>query len=272
MGSKMALLFIVLALTSACTAPGDQVAKPIQTEVTETATGGMSLPPAWTPTTTHTASPIPSVTLTSSITLTPSITPTRTITPIPSITQTRDLTANPYPTVPPQERLLSATLRLTDLPQGYEKIPYLDGYLDTVFLEDQDVEVLAVSAFINEPSEILVMSMTFLFTSQADIDAFDQSIIEILEMIDEDLPLGTGTDLTMVFELLEDIQPIGDNSIALHIELEAAGETLGYDMLMFRRYFMGAMVMVMNLGGAEEVPSLGRLGIILDVKIIEALQ
>lgn len=272
MRSKMALLFIVLAVTSACTAPGDQAAKPIQTEVTETANGGMSLPPAWTPTTTLTASPIPSVTLTSTITPVPSITPTRTITPIPSITPTRDLTANPYPTVLPRERLSSATLRLTDLPQGYERIPYLDSYLDTVFLEDQEVEVLAVSAFINEPSEILVMSMTFMFTSQADIDAFDQSLIEILEMIDEDLPLGTGTDLTMVFELLEDIRPIGDNSIALHMELETAGESFGYDILMFRRFFVGAMVMVMNLGGVEEAPSLETLGIILDVKIIEALQ
>lgn len=271
MRPKMASLFIVLAVTSACAAPGDQIAQPIQTEVTETADGGVSLPPTWTPTITLTDSPTPSATLTSTITPIRSITPTRTITAIPSITPTWDLTANPIPTESLKQRLSSATLRLTDLPQGYSEDPYGDSYLDMSLYEDQTLEVLAVSAFTNEPAGIVVMSMTYAFASQADIDDFDQSLNEMIEMIEEDY-LETEADPTTIVELMEDIQPIGNNSIAIHMEMEAGGESFTYEILMFRRSFVGAMVMMMDMQGDEELPSLEKLGIILDVRIVEAFQ
>lgn len=269
MKRKVFLVVVILLAGGACTSPSptassqtsEQGAEPSEPPASPASVN--TLPPAWTPT----------------FTQPPTITPTITLTPTQSPTRT------PRPTRPPADEIVredgarvslaSATIHLSDLPAGYNQLP-LEDYIENAFMfQDEDLQIATFAVFADEAEENIAMSMTFVFPNEEDLREFDDSLSDIPEEMAtneefNDLPEEMGIDMS--FEIMEDFQKIGNNSIAFRMSLTMDTESILYEIVMFRRGPVGASVFVIGVGDFPAQPRLADLATLLDQRILAVFQ
>jgi hypothetical protein len=140
-----------------------------------------------------------------------------------------------------------------------------------LMMEDLEFEPIALSAFIDERTECLVMSMTFLFPTDEEAEEFTQSLNDVPDELITALPILQEAGMGFEIELIDDIGTIGEVSIALRMRLEAEGETLTYEFILFQEGSVGASLILTQMGESTQTALLINLATILDQRIIEAL-
>jgi hypothetical protein len=140
-----------------------------------------------------------------------------------------------------------------------------------LMMEDLEFEPIAISAFINEQTECLVMSMTFLFASEKEAELFSQSLNDVPEELSTALPIMQQAGMDFEIELIDDIGTIGDVSTALRMRLEAEEEALTYEFILFQQESVGASLILTQMGESTQTLLLISLARTLDSRILEAL-
>ncbi len=221
----------------------------------------IKLPSTWTPT------PTLPPTQTATITLTPAPKPTNTPRP------TREATGTPIVSDSMRVSLAAATLKLSDLPTGFTELPIPDNMQDMMLYQQVEFEIATFAAFMDEQSQTAVMSMTFVFTDEENLEEFDKSLSDVPDELEESASGGVfPSDMGIEFkiEIMEDFQGVGNKSTAFRIIMAMEEESIDYEIAMFRRGPIGASVFTFGVDELPDNVDLHALATLLDQRIIEA--
>jgi regulation of enolase protein 1 (concanavalin A-like superfamily) len=193
------------------------------------------------PTATATFTPSPTATYTPTVTPTPTDTPTSTPTPLP--------------------QWMSAGLVLEDLPSG--------------FVQMSDVQMSALNqnlppnsiafGFMNEADQQAVMGYYISYPSQAEQDAFDASLPDLLQLFT--IAYGATTEP----ETIKGLDDLGDSRAASTFVSEAGETDLRWENILFRRGEVGALLFVFYAEGKESLISSGDIARLLDQRLAQTL-
>lgn len=241
--SAILILFATGFISSAC-GPSPEA---LSQAATQDAAGTSAAKTASAPT--PTPMPTPSPTATATATLTP--TPTNTATP----------TASPTITPSPTPRLLAVVLTLDDLPEGFR--PFTEEELDDIqsHLPPDGIGF----GFIEEDRLYMVLGQLIPYTDRASQTAFDKMMPGTIDSI------AVASDATEDPESLPDVDDIGETRAGSTFVADTVGFPFRWDVVIFRRGEVGALLYLYYPDGEELSLSVSALARLVDERIMESM-
>lgn len=232
----IAILVIGLALSLSACGPSqaelDATATQVAADIFATQTAlAPTITPTFTPTPTFIPSPTP--------TITPSPTRTRTITPT---------------TVPP---LMAAVLTLGDLPDGFSSMPEQD----LAEMSESLPEDATVFAFTDDEGAQMIMGVLMSYGSRQEQIAFDQMLPSMLDMLTS--PIGGDAPL----EPLTGLDDIGESREGVTFLADTQGESMHWDVMVFRRGEVAEILYYMYPEQDEPVMPFHEIARLLDERL-----
>lgn len=251
----LALVMVSMSAVSACIpeSPGPAPANADQLPGNDP----VGLPATWTPTVTVPITPSPTLTLP----------PTETPLDPTSLaaTATRSYREQILPL------LEQASLTLDDMPSSYIEMP-VDEYntMRSMYRLQTGLDLATANAFTEERDGTIVMSMTFTYYRNEDLDTFDQEVLEIEGQVQTMLE-SLGADPSTEIEVWNTFPAVGDVHVAIRMRMNFLGQTIFYEAVSFRRQHVIATIYVLRSATAQ-APYLPTLAQILDQRIQAVFQ
>ncbi len=160
--------------------------------------------------------------------------------------------------------LASTLIQLSDLPPGFEVIPYDKQAVKYLPLKDEGIAAMESVFYSNQQTRCSVLSVTFAFANPASQLIFDQSVDDIEAIMQEKFDelglyeMGIEVDL----QVLSDFPAIGEESVAIHLELGFSGIKTMTDIAMFRIEGYGGVVMIVPSTTEPEAVELKELALL----------
>ena len=199
-------------------------------------------------------------------TQTPTITLTSTLTPSPTSTPT--LTPTQTPTPPPD--ISGARILLEDLPAGFEELTPEEFGMNVSDLSNDEFQPEDIFIYLNSRNFQLVLGFNILLTDRLDRIGFD-TFLNTPEMMAESFLSGMGSEDVRNQKVLEGMDEIGDERIAMGMETDVEGIAMTMNILMLRRDIVGGMIVTMYLAGKDPSISIKDLGLLFDKNIQNTL-
>jgi hypothetical protein len=258
------LAFLLLACTACSSAAAPPPTNTPPQELPEmtgpTNTAAVLLPPTWTPT------------ITATHTVSPTVTETPTETPVVTPEPTSEKTEIVQPLTTPGTDLASVNIFIEDLPAGYKEYPVDDSWMGTGFLTEEQGQLLSMAMFTDESETNVVWSMVSLMSTTQEAEEFDEQIDEMMAEFEDMFQPSEGLGGEFVVEMIDGMQDIGNKSAGLRMVMEFGGEAARYDIAVFRRGPVGAMLMYIGSSQTALDPDVVKLARLLDERAIAALQ
>jgi hypothetical protein len=242
----MLVSLLISALLSACgLSPAEQAGTATQAAADNNATLTAQAP---TGTATFTPSPTASAT--------PTLTPTSTPTPTPTITNT------PEPTLTTKQIVSSMALTLDDLSPGFEVLP-AEQILP---MEQAYGEGASGFGFQDPRSSQVVMGVLMPVIARVDQKQFDSLMPQMLQSA----AVGVGADSNA--EPLSVLDEVGEAREGTSAVAKIGSLSLRYDIVVFRRGEVGALIFLVYPDGDEPAMTVADLSRVLDERIQSSLE
>jgi len=196
------------------------------------------------------------------VTFTPTntATPTETSTPLPTDTPTAAAEPNDAPsatpeltTVPdPAAALITALPVLEDLPSGFRELP--PDLMNFAMGSGASELFGPTAAFMDMASNEFVITVLTPIEAEFQRALFEQQLEDpetLVKMMGVGLAAGGGSSPEFDYELLPEIDDIGDKALGIRASLGVEGQSFVYDLVVMIRSDVGAVIGVLYGSGNE---------------------